>query len=129
VLSAYGLRAVGGWAVPVEALEQLDELLRAGVKQGGGVILGDQATEALGWNEAEAHAILRALGFSPANRPKAGEPIAWRRRGVRADARPKPAVETPAHSPFAALAALQPAPPAAPVRRRPRRRKPRASRA
>jgi ATP-dependent RNA helicase SUPV3L1/SUV3 len=127
-LSAYGLRAVGSYAVPVERLEELDELLRAGVRHGGGVMLSDQAREALGWSEAEAQAILRGLGFAPAVRPKAGEPIAWRRRGPQAEGRPRAGGEASGHSPFAALAALQPAPVAAPRRAR-RRRKPKALRA
>jgi ATP-dependent RNA helicase SUPV3L1/SUV3 len=128
-LSAYGLRAAGPHAVPVEALERLDELLRAAPRQGGGVLLTDQAREALGWSEAEAHALLRAVGFAPANRPKPGEAVAWRRRGQRAEARPDAPVRPPAHSPFAALAALQAPAPAEPRRRRPRRRKPKAARA
>jgi ATP-dependent RNA helicase SUPV3L1/SUV3 len=128
-LSAYGLRAVRGHAAPVEQLERLDELLRGGVRHGAGVLLSDQAREELGWSEAEAHDILRGLGFAPANRPKAGEPIAWRRRGERAPTQPRTAAPRP-HSPFAALAALQTASPAAPPARRPRRRrKPKAVRA
>jgi ATP-dependent RNA helicase SUPV3L1/SUV3 len=128
-LSAYGLRAVRGYAAPVEQLERLDELLRGGVKQAGGTLLSDQAREELGWSEAEAHDILRGLGFAPANRPTAGEAIAWRRRGERARAQPKPAEARP-HSPFAALAALQAPPAAPPAARRPRRRrKPKAVRA
>lgn len=138
-LAAYGLRAVRGLAVPLEQLERLDELLRGGAKQGGGVLLADQAREELGWSEAEADAILRGLGFAPANRPKAGEPIAWRRRGERPHARPEAPVAARPHSPFAALAALQtpaappaPAAPSAPppaARRPRRRRKPKAVRA
>jgi ATP-dependent RNA helicase SUPV3L1/SUV3 len=116
-LSAYGLRAVRGHAVPVEQLERLDELLRSGVKQGGGVVLSEQAREELGWDEAQAAAILRGLGFAPASKPKAGEPIAWRRRVER---EPSAAAPRP-HSPFAALAALKEAP--APKRRPRRRRK------
>jgi ATP-dependent RNA helicase SUPV3L1/SUV3 len=116
VLAAHGLRAVRGLAVPVEQLERLDELLRSGVRQGGGVLLSDQAREELGWSEADAQAILRGLGYAPANRPKAGEPVAWRRRQEK----PPPTAATPrAHSPFAALAALKTAP--APKRRRRRK--------
>jgi len=126
VLAAYGLRAVGGFAVPVEQLERLDELLRSGVKQNGGVLLADQALEELGWSAVEAHGVLRGLGFAPANRPKADEPIAWRRRNERARAPERAAAPRP-HSPFAALAVLQTAP--APPARRPRRRKPKAARA
>lgn len=119
-LSAHGLRAVRGLAVPVEQLERLDELLRGAARQGAGVLLSDQAREELGWSRREAETILRGLGFAPANRPKAGEPIAWRRRGEK-KAAPE-AKPPPAHSPFAALAALKDQPPPA-RRRRPRRRK------
>jgi ATP-dependent RNA helicase SUPV3L1/SUV3 len=123
-LSAYGLRAVGGLAVPVEQLERLDELLRGAVKQGGGILLPDQAREELGWSQAEMEEILRGLDFAPASRPKTGEPIAWRRRGERTRPAPPAAAIPRPHSPFAALAALQ-TPAAAPARavRRPRRRR------
>ncbi|MDB5423932.1 MAG: superfamily and helicase, partial [Phenylobacterium sp.] len=118
-LAAFGLRAVGGLAAPVEHLEALDDLLRAGVRQGGGVLLSDQARDALGWSEAEAQAILRGLGFAAIRRP--GESTAWRRRFEREFAvEHRPIVP---HSPFAALAALHGQP--EPVRR-PRRRKRRA---
>jgi ATP-dependent RNA helicase SUPV3L1/SUV3 len=122
-LSAYGLRAVAGFGAPVEALEHLDEQLRDGPRQAGGAVLTDAAREALGWSEIEAREVLRGLGYAPVNRPKAGEPQAWRRRGERVPA-PEPAAP---QSPFAALAALkaQPAPP--PPARRPRR-KPKAAR-
>ena len=114
-LAARGLRAVGRHTVPVEQLERLDVLLRAGPRpEGGGVVLSDQAREELGWSGAQANAVLRGLGFAPAGK---GEPVVWRRRTARAA--PPPA-KAPAHSPFAALAALQPA---APRKRRPRRRK------
>jgi ATP-dependent RNA helicase SUPV3L1/SUV3 len=118
-LSAHGLRAVRGLAVPVESLERLDELMRGGVKQGAGVLLSDVAREELGWSKAEADTILRGLGYAPANRAKGGEPIAWRRRGER---KAEPARPGPVHSPFAALAALKEQPPPA-RRRRPRRKK------
>jgi ATP-dependent RNA helicase SUPV3L1/SUV3 len=120
-LAAFGLRAVRGLAVPVEQLERLDELLRAAPKAGGGVLLSDQAREALGWSEREAGQILKGLGFA-AVRHEAGAPAAWRRR-VEKDFAVERAPRAPAHSPFAALAALQPA--AGPPGRRPRRRKPR----
>src|SRR5262249_38040319 len=115
VLSAHGLRAVGRLAVPVEQLERLDELMRSGARQGGGVLVSDQAREELGWSEAELQTILRGLGFAPANRPEKGVPIAWRRRAERKTE----ALVPRAHSPFAALAALKAAPP----KRRARRRK------
>ncbi len=119
VLSSRGLRAVGGLAVPVLQLERLDELLRAGFKHGVGATLSDEALEGLGWSAQEAESILRALGYAPTGRAR---PLAWRRRGEAAGTEAvKP---PPAGSPFAALAGLQVAPPAAPERRRkPRRRK------
>jgi ATP-dependent RNA helicase SUPV3L1/SUV3 len=115
VLAAFGLRAAGGHAVPVETLERLDALLRAASKPG---LLSHEAQAELGWNEAEAREVMRALGFIPTTKAKPGEPLVWRRRSERP--KPPPATKTPPHSPFAALAALQQAPPPA---RRPRRRR------
>lgn len=108
-LSAHGLRAVGRLAAPAAVLERLDELLRAAPRQGGAAVLSDQAIEELGWSPAEAREVMRALGFLPAGKPKAGEPTAWRQRREREPAEPKPAPRE--HSPFAALAALKPTPP------------------
>jgi ATP-dependent RNA helicase SUPV3L1/SUV3 len=119
VLAARGLRAVGGLAVPVEQLERLDEALRAGFRPGVGLVLTDEAREALGWTAIEAATILRALGFTPAAR---GEPIVWRRRNDKPAA--TVAAPPPPNSPFAALAGFKAAPPR---RKRPRRRKPAAS--
>ena len=114
-LSLRGFAPAGTLAAPVEQLERLDELLRGAAKQGDGVLFSDQAREELGWSEAEASAVMRGLGFSAAR----GETQVWRRRPA---AVPKPkAGEQVTASPFAALAALQPA---APPRRR-RRRAPR----
>jgi ATP-dependent RNA helicase SUPV3L1/SUV3 len=115
LLAARGLRALGQLAAPVEALEQLDALLRAAPRRAGAVLLTDQALDELEWTPAEAAEIMRALGFVPASKPVAGEPAAWRRRRERA---PKP-VPPPKHSPFAALSALKTP---EPKRRRPRRR-------
>src|SRR5690606_32153476 len=53
-LAAYGLRAVGRHAAPVEQLERLDELLRGGVKQGAGILFSGAARDDLGWSETEA---------------------------------------------------------------------------
>jgi len=117
-LAAHGLRAVRNLAVPVEQLEQLDELLRGGPIQNGGVLLSEAARETLGWSAHDSQTILRALGFAPVNRPQAGEPIAWRRRAER---KAEPAAAPRPHSPFAALAALKDKP--APARRPRRRRK------
>jgi ATP-dependent RNA helicase SUPV3L1/SUV3 len=125
-LAAFGLRAVRGLAVPVEQLERLDELMRDGVKQAGGVLLSEPGRDELGWSEAEAAEILRGLGFAPANRPKAGEPIAWRRRALHDAPAARKASAAP-QSPFAALANLKVQP--APERRPHRRRKPRQARA
>jgi ATP-dependent RNA helicase SUPV3L1/SUV3 len=104
--------------VPVEQLERLDDLLRAGVKQGGGVVLSDQARDELGWSPEEAREILKGLGFAAIRR--AGEAVAWRRRVEREFAVEHRPIHAP-HSPFAALAALKGEP--APARRPRRRRK------
>ena len=113
VLAAWGVRAVGELAVGIEALERLDDLLRA-----DRMTLTEAARDGLGWSEGEARTILRRLGYAPINRPKAAEPLVWRRRAeppVKGVAPARP------HSPFAALAALKPV--AAPIRRPRRRRK------
>src|SRR5690606_10925972 len=47
-LAAYGLRAVGSLAVPVESLERLDALLRAAPKANGGQLFSDPSREELG---------------------------------------------------------------------------------
>jgi ATP-dependent RNA helicase SUPV3L1/SUV3 len=109
-LSLRGLAPVGAYAVPVAQLQRLDELLRGASKQGGGVLFSDQAREELGWSEAEARAVLKALGYAPQGR---GPSQVWRRRAQPPRAS-KPA-QPPADSPFAALAALKPP---APRRRR-----------
>ena len=121
-LARKGLRAVGGLAVPVDALERLDAIVRAAPRQDGGSVLTDEALAPLGWTGEQVQTVLRALGFAPTTRPKADQPLAWRRRRpIQAEAKPAPRHEA---SPFAALANLKPPPaPAAPVRKpRPRRR-------
>jgi ATP-dependent RNA helicase SUPV3L1/SUV3 len=109
-MSLRGLAAVGRHAAPVEQLERLDELLRSAAKQGEGVLFSDQAREELGWSDAEARAVLRALGYAPVGK---GPTQVWRKRAEpkRARApRPPPSAIGPAPaSPFAALAAFQPA--------------------
>jgi ATP-dependent RNA helicase SUPV3L1/SUV3 len=117
-LAAYGLRAVRGLSVPVEQLEQLDEALRAGEPQNGGVVLAEAARQALGWSPDEARAILKGLGYAAAAKPGEG-PSVWRRRFEKEFAVERKAAAPP-HSPFAALAALRDAPP--PARRRRRRK-------
>jgi len=120
-LAAFGLRAVGRHAAPVETLERLDTLLRAAPRRGQAMTLSPQAREALGWDEDQAGDILRGLGFAPA--ASCGEGLAaWRRRTEPAP----PARPAPTASPFAALAALQKPPTAARAPRR--RRRPRAAR-
>jgi ATP-dependent RNA helicase SUPV3L1/SUV3 len=114
-MSARALRAVGALAVPVDQLEQLDDLLRNGPRQAGGLVLTEEARHKLGWGEADARAILKSLGFAPVNK---GEVVGWRRRQEKAVQVPLP---PPANSPFAALAQLT-APPPARKRRKPRRK-------
>jgi len=119
-LAAHGLRAVGRYAVPVETLERLDELLRAAPRQGAATLLADQAIEALGWSGSEVREVMRALGFVPVGKTLPGEPTAWRQRRDRIGA--EPAAPPTTQSPFAALAALKAAPPRR-RRRSPRKRK------
>jgi len=119
-LAFRGLMAVGALAVPVEQLERLDALLRAAPRQGQGALLSDQAIGELGWTAEEAAAVLRALGFTPTAKPRAGEPVAWRRR--RPAGEPRAEAQPSRASPFAALAALKDKP-VPPRRRRPRRRR------
>jgi ATP-dependent RNA helicase SUPV3L1/SUV3 len=116
-LALRGLAPAGRHAAPVEQLERLDELLRGGAKQGGGVLFSDQAREELGWSEVDARGVMRGLGFSPVSRDA---PDVWRRR---TEPRPeRKSAKPPAASPFAVLAALQPQPKRR--RRRPPRRTP-----
>ena len=117
-LAFWGLRAIGGLAAPVEALEQLDALLRAAPQEAGGALLSDEALAVLGWAPQDADRVLRGLGFAPVRKPKASEPTVWRRRRT-----PTPAAAAPrAASPFAALASLAPPVADAPKPRRRRRR-------
>jgi ATP-dependent RNA helicase SUPV3L1/SUV3 len=96
------------------------------MKQSGGVILAEQALDELGWTQAQAAEILRGLGFAPTGKPRADEPIAWRRRVVH-EAKPEARKPVAPLSPFAALAALKDQP--APIRRARRRRKAKQARA
>ena len=99
-LSAWGLRAVGRFAAPVELLEALGERRARGEGR-----LSDHDLADLGVTADEARALSAALKSNRAQQPdKPGRP-------------PRPMKD----SPFAALSALTPAAP--PVRRkRPRRR-------
>ena len=122
-LGLRGLLAVGDLAVPAESLERLAERLRANAPDGG-VRLTTEARDALGWSEAEAGRIIRALGFTPVNRPTPGVPMTWRRRKTKVVVTAPP---TPM-SPFSALAALRTPPAPAPKARRARVRRRRSSR-
>ena len=110
-----GLVAAGPFATSVASLERLDAHLRAQPAEAGASVLTPAALAALGWDEGQARAILKGLGFVSARRSAPGEPSLWR---MRRDRPPGPAAPTPTDpaSPFAALAGLTSAP-----RRRPRR--------
>jgi len=115
-LAARGLRAVAGLAVPVEALERADALLRA-----NGMMLAEAALEELGWSARDAERILRGLGLTPARKASVGAPAIWRHR----QARPEPQRAPPRQaSPFAALASLTQEPARRPRRRRARKAAP-----
>ncbi|HMP62538.1 MAG TPA: phosphonate-binding protein, partial [Phenylobacterium sp.] len=108
----------------------LDEALRAAPRQGGASLVSDDLLAGLGWSPEDGRRRLRALGFAPAARPKAGEPTPWRRRGAAPGALEPPARTADPASPFAALAALKPAatapaPRPAAKRHTARRRRPR----
>jgi ATP-dependent RNA helicase SUPV3L1/SUV3 len=119
-LGLRGLVRVGGLAVAGEGLDRLSEHLQAGRQEDGGFRLTEAQREGLGWSAGQAQEILRALGYVPIRGPAAGEATIWRRRRSATAADPTP--ERP-HSPFAALAALKPAPTRAPRRKRPRARR------
>ena len=121
---ALGLRgrvAAGPYAVPAQALEKLDELLRAAPRRNGGSVLSQESLDSLGWSADEATAILRGLNFAPVARPVEGEPMAWRRRSAGPRTPSPPRAPVP-HSPFAALAGLTPVPPPPAPSARPKRR-------
>jgi ATP-dependent RNA helicase SUPV3L1/SUV3 len=105
-LAAFGLRAVGPFAVAVESLEALDARLREAppVKsQGGaGVALPSDLAETLGWSIEALPRVLKGLGFTTVRRATEGEPALWRRRAAAKAPIASPKVET--SSPFAALA-------------------------
>jgi hypothetical protein len=116
-------------------LERLGALLREAPQVAGGVALSDEALGKAGWPPSDAAVALRSLGYTTARRPEPGQPSIWRRRNIKAAAKPlnegtivtSPA---PSLSPFAALAQINVRPtPTAPKRtnRRRRPRKPRAA--
>jgi ATP-dependent RNA helicase SUPV3L1/SUV3 len=99
----HGLARIGELAVPAQALERLGEALRAAPRRDGGAILTAEALAGVGPSPEGAELLLRALGFAPAGRAQAGQPLAWRRRGA-------PRTAKPVHSPFAVLGRLAPTP-------------------
>lgn len=103
-LSAFGVRAAGRWAVPVEDLERASDLRRE--NKGN---LSDEALKSLGWTAGDAKSIWTALKTVRARMP---------------DREGKPVVARP-DSPFAKLAELTA--PAQPARRKRPRRKTAAS--
>jgi ATP-dependent RNA helicase SUPV3L1/SUV3 len=120
VLAALGLRQIGPWITSVEALEQLDALLRAGPPEPQGVAAPDSVAEALDWPVSALPVVLKGLGYTVARKADGARPAVWRRRAAAAAV--VVVAPPPKDSPFAALAALQPAP--APVVRRKRRVRP-----
>ena len=104
-LSAHGLRLAGRFTVPVDTLERAADLRKDGAGR-----LSDADLAALGWTATEARAILAGVKATRAQQP---DPEGRR-------------LVAPAHSPFAALAALAAPKPDAPRPRSGRRRKPRA---
>jgi ATP-dependent RNA helicase SUPV3L1/SUV3 len=123
-LSLLGLRAVGGFAIAAERLEQLDALMREQPVEHGAAPAPDTIAQALGWPPEALPQVLKALGYVQTRKGKADQPALWRRRGP---AKPVARAEAPLRpdSPFAALAGLKPITPA-PAARKPRRRRPRA---
>ena len=118
VLAAYGLQACGAFAVPVQALERLDGHLRQAPPQAGAVTLTPDALTDLGWDEAAARGIMRALDFVPTRKTASGAASLWRLRRAPADPpRSSPPAPPRTASPFAALAALKADPRAKPRHR------------
>ena len=74
-LAYRGLRALVGFAAPIEALERIGDIARANEV---GFRLPVEALEALHGSEAQVERVLRGLGFIPAGRADNG---LWKRRG------------------------------------------------
>ncbi|HEY3720327.1 MAG TPA: helicase-related protein, partial [Roseiarcus sp.] len=87
-LALRGLRAIGGLAAPVEALERLDALIRAAPQEGGAWQLPAEVWTGLGWEPASAERILRVLGFVLVRKADAEGPGLWRRRWRPAEVSP-----------------------------------------
>jgi len=101
-LSAWGLRAAGRWAVPVEALEKAAEARREARDQKGGdkkALLSDAILADLGWSADQARAIVGALKTVRVQMPD----------------RPGRAPVVNPDSPFAKLAELTAPPPKPPL--------------
>ncbi len=79
-LSLRGLRAVGGLAASVLALERLALFARDAETDGPGLTLRPVVLETLGWTLGDAERILRGLGFARLGKSDAETPSLWRRR-------------------------------------------------
>ncbi|MCA6304138.1 MAG: phosphonate-binding protein [Phenylobacterium sp.] len=124
VLAAAGLRRVGDLLLEATRLEALDAALRAAPSSGRGIEVAPGLADILDGPVEHLFAALRALGFTPAERPSMDRPATWRRRRGPA---PRPPSGKAEASPFSALAALRT--PETPKRAaRPGRRRRRASR-
>jgi ATP-dependent RNA helicase SUPV3L1/SUV3 len=86
-LAYRGLRALSGFAVPIEALERVGDIARASE---AGFRLSKETLEGFGWSEAQAERVLRGLGFIPAGKAEGG---LWRRRGPPSSRPAAPVVE------------------------------------
>ncbi len=111
-LGLAGLMAAGSLALRIEALEALDQALRAAPRRNGGLVLTRAALTTLGLERAamRARSSPATLSFAPV-RPADGEGEAGA-SGGGALVRPATAqTASGANSPFAALAGLERAPP------------------
>lgn len=116
--------------MPVEMLERLGALLRDAPRAQGGVAVSDAALGEAGWSPPDAAMALRSLGYTPARRPEAGQPMIWRRRKAKVEAKSIGGDQIvagpgPSLSPFAALAQMNVRPAPAAAKRPTRRRRPR----
>ena len=104
-LGLRGLIRAGGLAVSAASLMELETALRAGSTPAG-ASLSAAAREKLGWSEADAGYLMRALGFRPASRAPDGAAL-WR-RGAHTD-KERRAPLSPAFAGLAALKSVRPA--------------------
>ena len=105
VLAAAGLRLAGDLLVEASRLEALDAVLRAAPSTPRGVEVAPALSQVLDGPVDHLFAVLRALGFTPLEKPRPDAPVLWRRRKAPA---PRPLVPSTEASPFSALAALRP---------------------